>query len=116
LLAQLDRESEAHTAMIHLVCDHGSTPHGPEGRTWLATQPRVIGHFTPVHGSWRNPVEPGCSILQRKRLKIADFASKDQLKAQREPFSEAWHQQAHPFHGSTRSVAKVMAEAPAMAA
>ncbi len=28
----------------------------------------------------------------------------------------AWNQQAHPFNWSTKSVAKVMAEAPAMAA
>jgi len=102
--------------MIHLVCDHVSTHHGQEVRTWLAKHPRLIVHFTPVQGSWMNQVEQWFSILQRKRLKIADFASKDQLKAQLEQFIAEWNQQAHPFNWSTQSVAKVMAEAPALAA
>jgi DDE superfamily endonuclease len=115
-LEQLDREIDAHITMIHLVCDNVSTHHGQEVRKWLATHPRFIVHFTPVHCSWMNQVEQWFSILQRKRLKIADFASKDQLKAQLEQFIAEWNQHAHPFNWSTQSVAKVMAEAPALAA
>jgi hypothetical protein len=33
-----------------------------------------------------------------------------------EQFIQEWNQQAHPFNWSTKSVAKVMAEAPALAA
>jgi len=33
-----------------------------------------------------------------------------------EQFIQEWNQQAHPFNWSTTSVAKVMAEAPALAA
>jgi DDE superfamily endonuclease len=115
-LEQLDHAIDAHITKIHLVCDNVSTHHGQEGRKWFAKHPRFLLHFTPVHGSWMNQVEPWCSIWQRKRLKIADFASKDQLRAQLEQFIADWNQQAHPFNWSTRSVAKVMAEAPAMAA
>jgi hypothetical protein len=56
------------------------------------------------------------SILHRQRLKIADFASQDQRQAQIKQFIGAWKQQAHPFNWSTKSVAKVMAEAAAIAA
>jgi transposase len=102
--------------MIHLVCDNVSTPPGQEVRKWLAKPPRLIVHFTPVHGSWMQQVEQWCSILQRNRLRISDGASQDQRQAQLEQFIVEWNQQAHPFHWSTKSVAQVMAEAPAMAA
>jgi hypothetical protein len=49
-------------------------------------------------------------------LRIADFASKDHLRAKLAQFIGEWNQQAHPFHWSTQSVAKVMAAAPARAA
>ncbi len=38
--------------------------------------PRFVFHHPPVHCSWMNQVEQWFSILQRKRLKIADFADK----------------------------------------
>jgi hypothetical protein len=63
-----------------------------------------------------NQVEPWLSILQRKRLRIADFPSKDHLRAQLEQFIREGNQPAHPFNWSTKSVAKVMAKAPALAA
>lgn len=101
---------------IHLVCDNVSTHHGKEVRRWLAKHPRFVVHFTPVHCSWMNQVEQWFSILQRKRLRIVDFASKDHLRTKLEQFVREWNQQAHPFNWSTKSVAKVMAAAPAMAA
>lgn len=73
-------------------------------------------HFTPVHCSWMNQVEPWFSILQRKRLRIADFDSKEHLQEKIGQFICEWNQHAHPFNWSTKSVAKVMAEVPAMAA
>jgi hypothetical protein len=63
-----------------------------------------------------NQVEPWFSILQRKRLRIADCTSKDHLRAKLAQFICEWNQQAHPFNWSTKSVAKVMATAPALAA
>jgi hypothetical protein len=72
----------------------------------------------PAHrgGDRRGHLEQWFSILQRKRLRIVDCASKDQLRAQIEQFIAEWNQHAHPFDWSTKSVAKVMADAPAMAA
>ncbi|MGH8069409.1 MAG: IS630 family transposase [Candidatus Entotheonellia bacterium] len=112
----LAREIDAHLSIIHLVCDNVSTHHGQEVRKWLATHPRVTFHFTPVHCSWMNQVEQWFGILQRKRLRLTDFESKEQLRGKIGQFIVAWNQQAHPFNWSTKSVAKVMANAPAMAA
>jgi transposase len=115
-LEALDREIAAPIRTIHLVCDNVSTHHGKEVTRWFANHPRFVVHFTPVHCSWMNQVEQWFSILQRKRLRIADFTSKDHLRAKLEQFIGEWNQQAHPFNWSTKSVAKVMAEAPALAA
>jgi len=115
-LEQLDAESDQHITTIHLVCDTGSTHHGKEVQPWLANHPRFVVHCTPVHGSWMNQVEQWFSIVQRKRLRIVDFASKDHLRAKIDQFIQEWNQQAHPFTWSTKSVGKVMAAAPALAA
>lgn len=115
-LEQLDAEIDQKIRTIHLVCDNISTHHGKEVRHWVATHPRVVVHFTPVHCSWMNQVEQWFSILQRKRLRIADFESKEHLQAKIEQFISEWNQHAHPFNWSTKSVTKVMAKAPAMAA
>jgi transposase len=116
VLEQWDAEIVPQIKTIQLVCDHVSTHHGKEVRQWLVNHPRVVMHFTPVHCSWMNQVEQWFSILQRKRLRIADFDSKAHLQAKIGPFIREWNQHAHPFNWSTKSVAKVMAEVPAMAA
>jgi transposase len=115
-LETLDLEIDARVRTIHLVCDNVSTHHGQEVQTWLANHPRFVMHFTPVHCSWMHQVEQWFSILQRKRLRIVDFASKDDLDAQLRQFIHEWNHHAHPFNWSTKSVAKVMAAAPALAA
>ena len=115
-LEQLDMEIEQHIKTIHIVCDNVRTHHGKEVRKWVAKHSRFVFHFTPVHCSWMNQVEQWFSILQRKRLRIADFESKEHLQAKLSQFICEWNQHAHPFNWSTKSVAKVMAKAPAIAA
>jgi transposase len=115
-LEQLNREIAEPIKTIHLICDNVSTHHGREVSKWMTKHPRFILHFTPVHCSWMNQVEQWFSILQRKRLRLVDFESKDQLRLKLEQFIHEWNQQAHPFNWSTKSVAKVMAKAPARAA
>jgi transposase len=115
-LDAVDVEVDERIRTIHLVCDNVSTHHGQEVRKWLAHHPRCVVHFTPVHCSWMNQVEQWFSILQRKRWRIVDFDSKEHLRVKLEQFIREWHQHAHPFNWSIKSVAKVMAEAPALAA
>ncbi len=57
-----------------------------------------------------NQVEQWFSILQRKRLRILDFADRNQLADRLICFVTEWNAQAHPFNWSTKSVAKVMAK------
>jgi DDE superfamily endonuclease len=116
LLEALDLEIDECVRTIHLVCDNVSTHHGQEVQKWLANHSRFVMHFTPVPCSWMNQVEQWFSILQRKRLRIVDFDSKDHLDAKIRQFIHEWNHHAHPFNWSTKSVAKVMAAAPALAA
>jgi transposase len=111
-LEYLDREIPAAIRLIHLVLDNVSTHHGKQVRAWLKDHLRFQLHFTPVHCSWMNQVEQWFGILQRKRFRIADFASKDDLRRKVEQFIQEWNQRAHPFNWSTKSVAKIMADCP----
>lgn len=116
-LEHLEREVPASVGTLHLVMDNLKVHSGKQVQAWWADHPRFRFHFTPVHCSWMNQIEQWFSILQRKRFRIADFASKDHLKEKIAQFIVEWNRQAHPFNWSTKSVAKVMAQAPlAMAA
>jgi transposase len=115
-LEALDAERDPHIHTMHLVCDNVRTHHGKEVRPWFANPPRCVVHFTPVHGPWMNQVEQWFSIIQRQRWSIADNASKDPRCAKIEPLIQEWNQHAPPLNWSAKSVAKVMAAAPALAA
>ena len=59
---------------------------GKQVQAWLAKHPRFVFHHPPVHCSWMNQVEQWFSILQRKRLRIADFADKAALAERLQAF------------------------------
>ncbi len=101
---------------IHLVCDNARAHTGKEVQAWLKVHPRFVVHFTPVHCSWLNQVEQWFSLLQRKRLRIVDFASTADLEAKLLQFIAEWNAVAHPFNWTTKSAANVMAEAVPAAA
>ena len=109
-LEQLDREIPATIKTIHVVLDNLRMHKGKQVQAWLAKHPRFVFHHPPVHCSWMNQVEQWFSILQRKRLRIADFADKAALAERLQAFIAEWNQVAHPFNWSTKSVAKVMAK------
>jgi len=109
-LEQLDREVPAEKTTIHLVLDNLPMHKGKQVRAWLARHPRFVFHHPPVPCSWMNQVEQWFSILQRKRLVIADFADKTALAERLLAFVSQWNEHAHPFNWSTKSAAKVMAK------
>jgi transposase len=76
---------------------------------WLRNHPRFRFHFTPVHCSWMNQVEQWFGTLQRKRLKISDFESLEDLEATVLQYIEEYNPTAHPYNWTTKSVARVMA-------
>ena len=96
---------------VHIICDNLRVHKGKMVIQWLKKHPRFLFHFTPVHCSWMNQVEQWFSILQRKRLKIANFTSIDDLRVKLYQYIELWNQTAHPFKWTTKSVAKIMAYA-----
>jgi transposase len=110
LLEQLDREIPAKISKIHLVMDNLRMHTGKQVQAWLARHPRFEFHHPPVHCSWMNQVEQWFSILQRKRLAIADFADKAALAEGLHAFVKEWNEHAHPFKWATKSVAKIMAK------
>jgi transposase len=112
-LEHLDHEVPAPIETIHIVCDNVPTHHGKQVRQWLQKHPRFRFHFTPVHCSWMNQVEQWFSILQRKRFRLVDFDSKEQLRSRIDQFVTEWNAHAHPFNWSKKSVATVMADLPA---
>jgi transposase len=109
-LEQLDREIPADITVIHIVLDNLRMHKGKQVQAWLAKHPRFVFHHPPVHCSWMNQVEQWFSILQRKRLTIADFADKAELAERLRAFIAQWNEIAHPFKWSTKSVTKIMAK------
>jgi hypothetical protein len=109
-LEQLDREIPAAVTTIHLVLDNLRMHKGKHVQAWLAKHPRFVFHHPPVHCSWMNQVEQWFGILRRKRLRIVDFASKEQLAERLRAFISEWNEIAHPFNWTSKSVAKVMAK------
>jgi hypothetical protein len=109
-LGQLDREIPASVTTIHVVLDNLRMHKGKQVQAWLAKHPRFVFHHPPVHCSWMNQVEQWFGILKRKRLRIADFASKDHLAERLMAFIGQWNEIAHPFNWTSKSVAKVMAK------
>ncbi len=109
-LSQLERELPPASTRVFLVMDNLSVHKGKQVRAWLATHPRFVCHFVPVHCSWMNQVEQWFSIVQRKRLRISDFANLDDLAERLMAFVSEWNAYAHPFNWSTKSAAKVMAK------
>jgi transposase len=99
-----------HITTVHVGLANLRMHKGKQVQAWLTQHPRFVFHFPPVHCSWMNQVEQWFSILQRKRLRIADFADKKHLVERLMAFVAEWNAHAHPFQWSTKSVAKVMAK------
>jgi len=109
-LSQLDQDIPASVTTISLVLDNASIHKGRQVQTWLSAHPRYVCFFLPVHCSWMNQIEQWFSLLQRKRLRISDFADLDQLAERLLSFVAEWNARAHPFNWSLKSATKVMAK------
>jgi len=106
-LSYLEDVTPPRITTIRIVCDNVSVHKGKKVRLWLETHPRFVFHFTPVHCSWMNQVEQWFSIFQRKRLTIADFASKADLQAKIYAFIEQWNETAKAFKWNDKTKLKL---------
>ena len=70
-------------------------------------------HFPPVHCSWMNQIEQWFSILQRKRLKSANFVDLADLEQKISAFIDEWNEVAAPFEWTKKSFEKVLAKVDA---
>jgi DDE superfamily endonuclease len=111
-LDDLDAQLDPAVTRVHLVLDNLRTHKTKAVQAWLAAHPRFLLHFTPVHCSWLNQVEQWFGLLQRKRLRIAAFASWADLERKLLRFMAEWNAHAHPFRWTTASFAKVLAGRP----
>lgn len=109
-LEQLEREFPASITTIHIVLDNLRMHKGKQVQAWLAKHPRFVFHHPPVHCSWMNQVEQWFGVLQRKRLRIADFADKAHLAERLHAFIAEWNQVAHPFKWTPQSFEKILAK------
>jgi transposase len=109
-LEKLDAEIPKHITQIHLVMNNLPMHTGKQVQPWLAKHTRFKFHHPPVHCSWMNQVEQWFSILQRKRLAIADFADKAHLAERLQAFVNEWNQRSHQFNWTKKSVTKIMAK------
>ena len=108
-LEYLNGEIPKRIKTIHIVCDNVSTHHGKETTKWVAAPPRFKLHFTPVHCSWMNQVEQWFGILKKKRLTIAHFQSKADLRDKLYLFIDQWNEQAHAFKWNEKTRIKLNA-------
>jgi transposase len=109
-LEQLDRAIPMTVKTIHVVLDNLRMHKGKQVQAWLKAHPRFVFHHPPVHCSWMNQVEQWFGILQRKRLRIADFPSKDHLAERLMAFVREWNERAHRFNWTAKSFEKVLAQ------
>jgi len=107
-LEHVDQATAPYITTMHVVLDHVRMHKGKQVQAWWAKHPRFVVHFPPVRGSWMHQVEQWCSIVQRKRWRIADCADKKHLAHRLMAFVAKWNAHAHPFQWSTKSVSKVM--------
>jgi len=93
---------------VHVILDNYITHKTKTIQNWLLTHPNVHFHFTPTRGSWLNLVESWFSLLSRKRLKRANFKSRDGLEQAITAFIAQTNEAPKPFVW-TRSADDILA-------
>lgn len=82
---------------VHVVLDNLSTHTTPEVKAWLADNPHVYFHFTPVGSSWLNQIETWFGLLTRQSIRRGTFASVNVLITQIRNYIDTWNSEAKPF-------------------
>jgi transposase len=114
LLAFMDALAKQYpSGPVYIVWDNLNIHKGPRWQEFNARHGNRF-HFvyTPKHASWVNQVEVWFSILQRRVLKHASFATRDALKGAVLAFIRHWNRhEAHPFRWTFRGFRKKVAGA-----
>jgi transposase len=105
LLRFMERVAKRYpTGKVTVIWDNLNIHHGD---AWEAFNLRHGGRFrfvyTPIHASWVNQVEIWFSVLARRVLKHASFATTDDLVRAVDGFVAHWNEhEAHPFRWTFR--------------
>jgi len=99
VVAQVMEQAPYRTARrVFWVVDNGTIHRGQRAIDRLQTRwPNLILVHTPVHASWLNQIEIYFSILQRKALTPADFASQGAVADRIRGFQAHYQTVARPF-------------------
>jgi transposase len=82
---------------IHVVLDNLSTHDTPEVQAWLARNPHITFHFTPVGSSWINQIETWFGIITKQAIRRGTFTSVNALVNRIRNYVEHWNTDAEPF-------------------
>ena len=94
----MSSEPYASASRVFWIVDNGSSHQGPHAvlrmrSTWPTAQ---LIHL-PVHASWLNQIEIYFSIVQRKVIKLGDFADLEELTERLLAFQVRYNATAEPF-------------------
>jgi transposase len=79
------------------VLDNLSTHDTPEVQAWLARNPSVTFHFTPVGSSWINQIETWFGIITKQAIRRGTFTSVNTLIKRIRDYVAHWNTDAKPF-------------------
>jgi transposase len=94
----MSSEPYASAARVFWIVDNGSSHSGPHAVLRMqATWPTACLVHLPVHASWLNQIEIFFSIVQRKVIKLGDFAGLEELAERLLAFQDRYNTTAEPF-------------------
>ena len=105
LLRFMERVAKRYpTGNVTIIWDNLNIHHGDAWEAFnLSHGGRFRFVYTPIHASWVNQVEIWFSVLARRVLKHASFATADDLVRAVEGFVAHWNEhEAHPFRWTFR--------------
>jgi transposase len=82
---------------VHVVVDNLGTHFTAEVRDWLADNPNITFHRTPVGASWINQIEIWFGLITRQAIRRGTFSSVKQLITTIENYIANWNADCKPF-------------------
>jgi DDE superfamily endonuclease len=82
---------------VHVVVDNLGTHFAAEVRDWLAANPNITFHRTPVGASWINQIEIWFGLITRQAIRRGTFSSIRQLITTIENYITNWNANCKPF-------------------
>jgi transposase len=82
---------------IHVVVDNLGTYFTAEVRDWLADNPNITLHRTPIGASWMNQIEGWFGLITRQAIRRGTFNSVKQLATTMKNYIANWNANCKSF-------------------